>query len=178
MRTINFKYVLWSILHHVRCTAACVCACETSSVQLRIWPVEEKSSFCHYPKIKLCACVKTEIRHQLAQERNPILIVSTKWQAELWSCFLELVFFFSILQCAPEDTTEHYFSAAIWDPSSSDTANQFFPCRSKGTVILPHLLFPGPSCQKGIWYQLPSLCCWRPSTYIGQSQEFHTYISS
>lgn len=124
--------------------------------------MEKKSSFCHYPKIKLHACVKTEVRHQLAQGRNSILITSRKWQVELWSCFLILAFFCSVLQCAPEDMikayTEHCFSAVVWDHSSNDTSNLLFSFRSKGTVILPHLLFPCTSCEKGSWYQLPSLC--------------------
>lgn len=169
-------------LNVVRHTAACIRAWETGSIQLRIWLLEEKSSFCHCPKIKLCACVKTKVRHQLAQGRNSILIISTKQQVELRSCFLILAAFCSVLQRAPEDTikaqTERYFSTAIWDPSNNDTSNLFFPFTSKGTVILPHLLFPCTSCQKGSWYQLPSLCYWRPSTCIGESQEFHTYLSS
>lgn len=116
--------------------------------------MEEKSSFCNDPRIKLHAYVKTEVRHQLAQRRNSILIIFTKWQVELWSCFLILIAFCSVLQCAPEDMlkawTEHCFSTAVWDPSSNDTSNLFFLFRSKGTVILPHLLFPCTSCQNGV----------------------------
>lgn len=38
---------------------------ETGSIQLMMWLLEEKSNFCHYLKIKLNACVKTEAQHQL-----------------------------------------------------------------------------------------------------------------
>lgn len=134
--------------------------------------MEEKSSFCHYPKIKLRACVKTEIRHQLAQERNSILIVPTKQQAELWSCFLELVAVFSVLPCAPEDMTEHYFSAAIRDPSSNDTSNLFFPCRSKGTVILPHFLFPALVVKRAAGINYPPFAAGDHPHLLGKVRNF------
>lgn len=133
-----------------------LCDQETGSIQARICPLEEKSSFCHYLKIKLNACVKTEAQHQLAQgeilsryyPQNDKLnygLVSLFWPSSAGSSSVLLE-----IKSNPKVSTAFLHCLGLQQQGPLKPVLCF--STKRGSNFL-HLLLPCTSCKKGSWYQ-------------------------